>query len=161
MSVGDRFGMVLVGGSGNDSLKNVTHHWPSSAYGVNAVGALTRANNPARYSNGGPYVDFITPGDEIISTVPGGGYLAAAEGGTSSATPHVSALAALAFSAYKEDKCNPLYIGKGGKRNKVVEDALIRSVNKLGKFTTNRTDMYGRGMPEGDKVVKLLMGIQV
>jgi hypothetical protein len=52
-----------------------------------------------------------------------------------------------------------LFVGKGRRRNLVAEKALRLSVNKFGRFTGARTDFHGRGMPEADKVVKLMMGI--
>ena len=51
----------------------------------------------AAFSNFGPSVDVIAPGDPILSTVPGGGY--GEKSGTSMAAPHVSGVVAAMLSA--------------------------------------------------------------
>ena len=51
----------------------------------------------AYFSNFGPSVDVIAPGDPILSTVPGGGY--GEKSGTSMAAPHVAGLVAAMLSA--------------------------------------------------------------
>jgi subtilisin family serine protease len=51
----------------------------------------------AYFSNFGPSVDVIAPGDPILSTVPGGGY--GEKSGTSMAAPHVSGVVAAMLSA--------------------------------------------------------------
>ncbi|MCP3976453.1 MAG: S8 family serine peptidase, partial [bacterium] len=51
----------------------------------------------AYFSNYGPSVDVIAPGDPILSTVPGGGY--GEKSGTSMAAPHVSGVVAAMLSA--------------------------------------------------------------
>ncbi len=51
----------------------------------------------AYFSNYGPSVDVIAPGDPILSTVPGGGY--GEKSGTSMAAPHVAGVVAAMLSA--------------------------------------------------------------
>jgi subtilisin family serine protease len=51
----------------------------------------------AYFSNYGPSVDVIAPGDPILSTVPGGGY--AEKSGTSMAAPHVAGVVAAMLTA--------------------------------------------------------------
>ncbi len=62
-----------------------------------AVAATTSQDQLASFSNWGPAsVDVAAPGYQILSTVPNSGY--ASYSGTSMATPHVSGVAALAWS---------------------------------------------------------------
>jgi len=61
------------------------------------VAATTSQDQLASFSNWGPTsVDVAAPGYQILSTVPNSGY--ASYSGTSMATPHVSGVAALAWS---------------------------------------------------------------
>ncbi len=54
----------------------------------------------ANFSNRGRNLDFCAPGVAVVSTVPGGGYLA--KDGTSMACPQVVGIAALALAAHPE-----------------------------------------------------------
>jgi subtilisin family serine protease len=64
---------------------------------VIAVGALGRSGDIASYSTNGNYVDVVAPGSDIYSTkVPS---TWGSNTGTSMASPHVAALAALIIDA--------------------------------------------------------------
>lgn len=54
----------------------------------------------ASFSNSGRNLDFCAPGVAVVSTVPGGGYVA--KDGTSMACPQVAGIAALALTAHPE-----------------------------------------------------------
>ncbi len=54
----------------------------------------------ANFSNRGRNLDFCAPGIAVVSTVPGGGYLAM--DGTSMACPQVAGIAALTLAAHPE-----------------------------------------------------------
>ncbi len=86
-------GVVPIAASGNTG-KDVGY--PAAYPEVIAVGASDANDQVASFSSRGPQVRFIAPGDQIISTWMNGGYAAAS--GTSMASPHVAALAALAVS---------------------------------------------------------------
>ena len=86
--------VVLVGSSGNDG--SVTPHYPSSYPEVISVGNSTKEDYVASSSNYGSTLDLVAPGTDILSTFLNSGYTIG--GGTSAATPHVSAAAALILS---------------------------------------------------------------
>ncbi|MBM3267279.1 MAG: S8 family serine peptidase [Candidatus Sericytochromatia bacterium] len=91
-------GAVVVGASGNDGGP-VTQ--PANTPGVLAVAALAgNGTSVAGYSNLGATVRLAAPGDDILSTVPGGRY--ANDSGTSMAAPFVSAAAAIVWARHPD-----------------------------------------------------------
>ncbi|GAB47559.1 S8 family peptidase [Mobilicoccus pelagius] len=77
---------------------------PTELRGVLSVSAVDRTRELAPYSNDGlGVVDVTAPGDEILSTVPGGRY--AVESGTSMAAPHATGV--LALLASRHPKATP------------------------------------------------------
>lgn len=104
-------GAVVVVAAGN-SKADASYYNPAGCSGVITVAAVNRSGARAAYSNYGPVVDIAAPGGEktsvddpngILSTL-NAGLSAPAEDsyafyqGTSMATPHVAAVAALALS---------------------------------------------------------------
>ena len=87
-------GCLLAAAAGNDSGAVL---YPAANDGVLAVVATTRWDRRWYGSNYGPEVDVAAPGADIYSTTLDDAYLSAS--GTSTATPHVSGLAALVWSA--------------------------------------------------------------
>ena len=90
--------VVAAAGNGNTTcgLFGGRCSYPAQIDGVLGVGATTTSNTAAGFSDVGPWVDVAAPGQGIISTYLGNGYIF--ESGTSMAAPHVSALAAMLIS---------------------------------------------------------------
>ena len=91
-------GVLVVGASGNQNYNGVSY--PAKLPGVLAVGASTRQDTRAYFSNYGARLDLVAPGEGIFSTLAASGlhsygYFNDTGSGTSFAAPHVAGTAAL------------------------------------------------------------------
>ncbi|HKZ94464.1 MAG TPA: S8 family serine peptidase [Candidatus Bathyarchaeia archaeon] len=90
-------GIILVAAAGNEGGAVI---YPAALPFVIAVSAMNMTDQITSWSNRGPEIDLAAPGSRITSTYLRGQY--ATWSGTSMATPHVSASAALALAAHPE-----------------------------------------------------------
>lgn len=126
-------GVVIVAAAGNSGGKV---GFPAAYGDTLAIAASDSSDKIASFSSRGKEVDFIAPGVDIYSTVPGGGY--ASYRGTSMATPHVSGLAALA-------------VARGAQGLDAVKAALTRAASPLPGLSS---DEQGVGMIDAERLIR-------
>jgi thermitase len=119
--------VVLIAASGNDNTEQPGY--PAAYPEVFAVAATDESKQRAPFSNFGDYIDVAAPGVSIASTYPNNQY--AALSGTSMASPHVTALAALIRSV------NPLL------KNTEVMNIMRNSAIDLG--ASGKDEQFGYG----------------
>jgi thermitase len=88
---------VVISAAGNSGDETPYYPAAEQATGALAVGASNEMRKLALFSTRGPWVGIAAPGEQIISTVPGGAY--ATWSGTSMAAPLTAGTAALLRSA--------------------------------------------------------------
>ncbi len=96
-------GVTIVAAAGNESTDQ--YSFPASYEGVISVGSTNDRNKLSSYSNFGPSVDLVAPGEEIYSTVhdqKGSSYVKYS--GTSMASPVVAGVASLLKSKHPDLK---------------------------------------------------------
>ncbi|MGO4273127.1 S8 family peptidase, partial [Paenibacillus sp. TAF58] len=129
--------VALIAASGNDNTERPG--FPAAYPEVLAVAASDSQNNKAPFSNYGDYIAVTAPGVSIASTYPNNQY--AALSGTSMASPHVTALAALVRST------NPSL------KNTEVYEIIKQSAQDLG--TQGKDKYFGFGLIDVVKAVKM------
>lgn len=119
------------------------------------VAASTEDDQKARFSNSGPWIDVVAPGQHILSTTPtyevfltstqvppgerleqGYDYLS----GTSQATPYVSALAALLFAAYPDAQAADIQTAIRMSSDQVIYDHTPAEYRRLRELGDGRID---------------------
>ena len=96
----DQGGAVVVTAAGNVAASTPEYPAGEGVAGLLAVGASTQADTLAPFSNYGPWVHVASPGENILSSVPGGEY--GVWSGTSMASPLAAGVAALVRAAYPD-----------------------------------------------------------
>lgn len=130
-------GVIVVAASGNG---NSDLYYPAQYATVIAVGAVDNDLDRVSYSNFGPGLDVVAPGEDILSTLPGGGY--ALVSGTSAASPQVAALAALIVSVMESPS------------PQAVLDVITSTALDLGDAGFD--EEYGFGLIQADAAVLLV-----
>lgn len=121
-------GIFIVGAAGNNGRNSLT--FPGGYAEVVSVGATDYLDEVADFSNYSVELDFVAPGMDILSTVPIDDQNPLGidiRSGTSMATPHVSAVAAIIKSQ------NPDY------SNLQIYDALVAGADQIFDPISNRT----------------------
>ncbi len=136
-------GCTVVAAMGNDYERGNPIEYPAAYPGVIAVGAVDENLSRASFSCTGPHISLCAPGVRILSTLPmqpsaartdkETGY--AAWPGTSMATPHVAAAAAMVLA------CNP------DLSPAQVAQRLTQSTTKVAEMKGHAfTEEYGHGV---------------
>ena len=127
-------GVLLVAAAGNDGVGTLSY--PATLPGVISVGSADSQNRRSDFSNYGSPLSLLAPGENILSTFPvslSGQKLPYQDlSGTSTATPVVSAVAALIWSA------NPTW-----DRDQVIQK-LLSSANDLQTQGWTATQGFGQ-----------------
>ncbi|MDF2670769.1 MAG: serine protease [Paenibacillus sp.] len=129
--------VVLIAASGNDNTERPGY--PAAYPEVFAVAATDSSKQKASFSNYGDYIDVAAPGVNIASTYPHNQY--AALSGTSMASPHVTALAALIRSV------NPLL------KNTEVMDIMRKTATDFG--TQGKDKYFGYGQIDVNRALEM------
>src|SRR6476660_4669395 len=80
-------GVATVVASGNNGSR-LSISAPACVSSAISVGATDKADNLSWFTNVAPFLSLLAPGENIVSSIPGGAYEALS--GTSMATPHIA-----------------------------------------------------------------------
>jgi subtilisin family serine protease len=134
-------GVLVVAAMGNEYEAGNPIEYPAAYEDVLAVGAIGETRERASYSNTGGHIGVCAPGSNILSTLPRkqSSYrqerLYACWSGTSMATPHVAAAAALVAAKHPSINASD------------IAEHLRSSATKLsGMGGRARTNEYGNGL---------------
>jgi subtilisin family serine protease len=132
--------VTFVAAAGNAALNGNPVMYPAGYPTAVAVGAVGQALTRASFSEYGPQIDLAGPGESIVVALPNGTY--ANSSGTSQASPHVAAAAALLKSLYPA--ATPAEI----------RSVLASTATDLG--ASGRDDQYGAGIVNAGAAATLM-----
>ncbi len=89
-------GIAVIAAAGNSGLVDGLVS-PACISNAISVGATTKDDGIATFSSSASFLDFLAPGQDIVTSVPGGGYAISA--GTSFSAPHVAGAWAILHAA--------------------------------------------------------------
>lgn len=138
-------GAVLVAAAGNSYQYGNEVQYPAGSPDVVAVAAVDATGTPAAFSNTGPHIDVAAPGQDVVAAVPLAGY--DRQNGTSFATPHVAAVAALVAAA------NP-----GLSAAQIVSAVTMTAQDDVSG--NGRDDQLGFGVVRADRAVAAALSMQ-
>ena len=137
----ERLGVTVVAAMGNEYQRGNPVEYPAAYDGVFAVGSIAEPDTRSPFSNTGRHIGLTAPGSNVLSTLPrtSSPYRAvtgyASWSGTSMATPHVAAVAALLAAKHSDWTAHDI---------KAQLQASARRVAGMGR--KKRTDEYGPGV---------------
>jgi hypothetical protein len=134
-------GVTVVAAMGNEFEKGNPTSYPAAYDDVISVGAIDEARRRSRFSNTGKHIDICAPGSNILSTLPTRKAPGRPEtnyaswSGTSMATPHVTAAAALVKAK------------KSGRTPAQIANRLSSSAAKIPEMrNASWTEAHGNGL---------------
>lgn len=134
-------GVILIAAAGNSGV-NAGVDYPGRLVETIAVSAYRINDGIAQFSSGGPEVDIAAPGENILSTLPGGKY--GTMSGTSMATPFVAGLFGLILESRPADFW--IRTPRGARQ--------LLAANAEDRGAAGRDRSWGFGVPKaGDLVV--------
>ncbi len=133
-------GVIVVAASGNDGANNSVD-CPACYDSVIAVGSVSSNKVRSSFSDGGPELEIMGAGKDVLSTTDSSDSAYTEMDGTSMATPHVAGILALAK-------------GCSGESNTVIRQAMRDTAEDLGN--TGRDDAYGYGLARADLLIEEL-----
>ncbi|MEK7461445.1 MAG: S8 family serine peptidase, partial [Patescibacteria group bacterium] len=139
-------GVVMVGAAGNDSGGQVL--FPAANPSVIAVGSVAANDVVSNFSNTGPELDLVAPGENILSTVLSGDQASYATGsGTSFAAPYVTGIASLV--AIRFPSLTPTQI------QNLLQDQADKPIGMAGQ---NFHNSYGYGRVNAARAISIHAG---